>query len=120
MQTFADDEYTWRFTVAALLYAKGKVVTGGFFFVAIPAYSHPRRLGNLNQGGKAEQERLLLYSSSLQHTIVNLSLLVVKNQVGAFMYDKSLGSSPNPQILFQMFDFSFHNWVDKGYIFNLP
>lgn len=30
------------------------------------------------------------------------------------MYDKGMGTPPpTPQILFQMFDFYFHSWVDE-------
>ena len=57
------------FTVAALLYAEGKVVTWGFFFVNCCFISKcpPKKI--VDQGGKAEQENaLFLYSSSQQHT----------------------------------------------------
>ena len=45
------------FTVAALLYAEGKVVTGGFFFVNCCFISIPKKV--VDQGGKAEQENAL-------------------------------------------------------------
>ena len=103
------------FTVGALLYAEGKLVTWGFFFVncCFTSICPPKKI--VDQGGKAAaQSKKMPYFVFIITTAHIFSLLVVKkSSLSIICMIRVWVPPPHPQILFQMLDFYFHSWVDE-------